>query len=36
MGHEVDFMPADKYESFLQIDRITLDVRSKACTKYQK
>ena len=36
MGYEVDFVPADIYESFLQSDRITLDERSKACPKYPK
>ena len=36
MGYEVDFMPSDKYESFLQIDRITLHVRSKPWPNYQK
>ena len=33
---EVDFLPADKHESFLQDDSIALDVRSQACLKYPK
>ena len=36
MGNEVDFLPADKYESFLQVDSITLGVCSQACPKYLK
>ena len=28
MGDEVDFLPADKHERFLQIDSITLGVHS--------
>ena len=36
MRYHVDFMPADKYESFLQSDSVTLDVRSKAYPKYPK
>ena len=28
MGDEVDFVPADKHENFLQIDSITLGVHS--------
>ena len=36
MGDEVDFLPADNHESFLQIGIITLDVRSWACSKYLK
>ena len=35
-GYEVEFVPTDIYESFLQSDRITLDVCSKACPKYPK
>ena len=31
---EVDFWPADKHENFLQVDIITLSVRSQACAKY--
>ena len=30
------FLPADKQESFLQSDSVTLGVRSQACTKYLK
>ena len=30
------FLPADKHNSFLQDDRITLGVRSQTCPKYQK
>ena len=33
MENEVDFLPADKCESFLQVDSITLDVHSHACPK---
>ena len=29
-------LPADKHESFLQVDSITLGVRSQACPKYPK
>ena len=36
VGNEVDFLPADKHESFLQVDSINLGVRIKACSKYQK
>ena len=31
-----DVLPADKHESFLQVDSITLGVRSKSCSKYPK
>ena len=31
MGDEVDFLHADKYKSFLQVDSITLGVHSQAC-----
>ena len=31
-----DVLPADKHESFLQVDSITLSVRSKSCLKYPK
>ena len=31
-----DVLLADKHESFLQVDGITLGVRSKACSKYAK
>ena len=33
---EVDFLPANKHESFLQVDSITLDLHSQACPKYPK
>ena len=36
MGDEVYFLSADKYESFLQFDSITLAVRSQTCPKYPK
>ena len=36
MRDEVDFLPADKHESFLQIGSITLGVCSQACPKYSK
>ena len=36
MGNEVDFLHADKHESFLQGDSITLGVRSQACPRYSK
>ena len=36
MVDEVDFLPVDKYESFLQVDSITLDVCSQACPNYPK
>ena len=35
MEDEVNFLPADKHESFLQVD-ITLGVHSQACPKYPK
>ena len=35
-GDEVDFMPADKHESFQQDDIITLGVHSQVCPKYLK
>ena len=35
MGDEVD-LPADKHENFLQVDSITLGVRSQACPNYPK
>ena len=31
---EVDFLRADKHENFLQVDSITLSVRSQTCAKY--
>ena len=36
LGYKVYFLSADKHESFLQVDSITLDVRSKAYPKYPK
>ena len=35
MGDEVDFLPADKQESFLQDDSITLGVCIQKDSKYQ-
>ena len=35
-GDEVDFLPADRDESFLLVDNITLDMRSQVCPKYPK
>ena len=35
-GSEVDFLPADKHESFLQDNSISLGVHSLAYLKYQK
>ena len=36
LGDEVNFLPADKHGSFLQVDSIHLDVCSQACPKYPK
>ena len=36
MGDEVDFLPADIHQSFLQVDSITLGVSRKACPKNPK
>ena len=36
MGSEVDFLPANKRESFLQVDSITLGLCCQACPKYPK
>ena len=36
MGDTVAFFPADKHKSFLQVDSITLGVRSQTGPKYQK
>ena len=36
MGDEVDFLPAYKYESFLQDFSITLGVQSQTFPKYLK
>ena len=35
-GGEVDFLPANKQESFLKVDSVTLALRSQACRKYPK
>ena len=35
-GDVVDFLPVDKFESFLQVNSITLGVHSQACPNYQK
>ena len=36
MGYEVDILPTDKHESFLQAHSIILGARSQACPKYPK
>ena len=36
MGDEVDFLPADKQKSFLQVGTTISGVRSQACPKYPK
>ena len=36
VGDEVDFLAADKHESFLQDVSTNLGVRSQACLKYLK
>ena len=36
MRDEIDFLSADKHESFLQGDGVTLGVHSQACLKYPK
>ena len=33
-GGEVDFLPANEHDSFLQVDSITLGLRSQTCPKY--
>ena len=35
-GVEVVFLPVNKHESFVQVDSITLGMRSQACPKYSK
>ena len=35
-GGEVDFLPANKLEHFLQIDSITSGLHSQVCPKYPK
>ena len=36
MGYEINFLPADKHNIFLQIDSITLGVHGEACPKHPK
>ena len=36
MKYEVDFLPADKRQRFLQIDAIILGVCGQACPSYSK
>ena len=36
VGHDDDFLHADKHESFLQVDSITYSVRNQAYPKYSK
>ena len=36
MGDEVDFLTADKHQSFLQFDSINLSVRRQVCQKNSK
>ena len=36
MKDEVEFLPLDKYQRFLQIDRIILGVCGQACLNYPK
>ena len=36
MEGEVDFFPANKHKSFLQVDGITLGLHREACPKYPK
>ena len=36
MKDEVDFLPADKHQRFLQIDIIILDVCDQTCPNYTK
>ena len=36
MGDEVYFLPADRHENFLQVDRISLGVCSQTCLKDPK
>ena len=35
-GGEVDSLPENEHEYFLQVDSITFDLRSQACPKYTK
>ena len=34
MDYEIDFLPADKHNNFLQIDSITLGVHDRTCPKH--
>ena len=36
IGYEIDFLPADKHEHFLQIDSIILGLHGQACPKHSK
>ena len=36
MVGEVDFLPANKHKTFLQVASITLGAHSEACPKYPK
>ena len=36
MEDEIGFLPAAKHESFLQVDSVTLGVRSQSWPKYPK
>ena len=36
MGDEVEFLPADKHKSFLQVDSVTLGAPSQTGPRYQK
>ena len=36
MMGEVDFLPENEYKHFLQVDSISLDLRSQECPKYPK
>ena len=35
-GDEADFLSADKHESLIQVDSITLGVCSQTCPEYSK
>ena len=36
MSYEIDILPADKHNIFLQIDSITLGVHGQACPKHPR
>ena len=36
MGYEINFFPADKHKSFLQVDSINLGLHGEACPKHPK